>query len=160
MIEVVNMLMKCYGPNCYDLGIKHEKRELTKYKSKNYCQECLNIVINDNQNKQALMHALRSEYKQVVLPSMVYAQIKKYISIGMTYEGMLKTMEWIKTNKNVKFDLTYGIGLIKYYYADHHNYVQKKRDSDVRYDKSVVVIKPPKRKRKQISKISEDDLLE
>lgn len=154
------MLLKCYGPNCYEQGIKHEKDELTQYKNKNYCRECLNIVIHNDQCKKAFTHGLREEYDQVVLPSMVYAQIKKYISIGMTYEGMLHTFDWIKTHKNVKFDSTYGIGLIKYYYADHNSYVREENDNSYNYNKSVVVIKPPKRERKQIAKISEDDLLE
>lgn len=155
-------LITCYGPNCYKQGIKHPKSELTNFHGKNYCDKCLNEVMNDYEFRQALTSLLLEDYKSDYLPGIVTAQIKKYRKIGMTYEGMYNTALWIKQNQNVMFENKYGIALIKYHYDSHSSYKENSADDNqqAKVINATVIISKPKRRHKQIREISGDDLLD
>lgn len=154
-------LITCYGPNCYKQGIKHPKSELTNFHGKNYCDKCLNEVMNDYEFRQSLTALLLEDYKSDYLPRIVIAQIKKYRKIGMTYEGMYNTALWIKQNKGVTFEKKYGIALVKYYYDSHSRYKENNtNDNQTKSNNATVIISKPKRRHKQIREINGDDLLD
>lgn len=154
-------LSTCYGPNCYKQGIKHPRSELTEFHSKNYCDKCLNEVINDYEFKHSLEILLLADYKSgPYLPGMVSAQIKKYREAGMTYEGMYNTALWLKKEKGIIFERKYGIGLVKHYYDSYSYYKEaNSNDNQTAGNKATVVISKPKRRHKQIKEINGDDLL-
>lgn len=154
-------LITCYGPNCYNQGIKHPKSELTNFHGKNYCDKCLNEVMNDYEFRQSLAALLLEDYKSDYLPGIVISQIKKYRKIGMTYEGMYNTALWTKQSKGITFEKKYGIALIKYYYDDHAHYKENSRNNNqTKSNNTTVIISKPKRRHKQVREINGDDLLD
>lgn len=155
-------LITCYGPNCYKQGIKHPKDELTEFHGKNYCNKCLNEVMSDYEFRTSLTILLLGDYKgSSYLPSMVENQIKKYLKMGMTYEGMYRTATWLKREKGIVFERKYGIGLIRHYYDSYSSYKEdNKNDNQATGREAVVVIAKPERRHKQIKEINGDDLFD
>lgn len=154
-------LITCYGPNCYEQGIKHQKDELTEFHGKNYCEKCLNEVINDYEFRKSLKVLLLGDYGDNYLPSIVSNQIKKYRKMGMTYEGMYHTALYLKKEKGIVFERKYGIGLVKQYYDSYSSYDENSTSNDqATGNNAVVVIAKPKRRRKQIKEINGDDLFD
>lgn len=154
-------LITCYGPNCYKQGIKHPKDELTEFHSKNYCEKCLNEVMNDYEFRKSLTVLLLGDYGDNYLPSIVSNQIKKYRKLGMTYEGMYHTALYLKKEKGIVFERKYGIGLVKQYYDSYSSYNENSTNDDqTTGNDAVVIIAKPKRRRKQIKEINGDDLFD
>ena len=79
------MKLKCYGELCLKNNIKHDKSELVKYKGKNYCQTCLKIKMQVDEEKQTMYRCLYKIYGSYQLPGIVYAQIKKFIGFILIF---------------------------------------------------------------------------
>lgn len=75
--------------------------------------------------KTELEEVLKHIYDSYVLPPIVSSQLKSYTQSGMTYRGLLNTLNYVLDNLNITFELKYGIGLLKYYYYTQHNYYKK-----------------------------------
>ena len=75
--------------------------------------------------KNSLNQMLLKYYKYRV-PGLVWGQLKNYHDkLEMSYEGIYKTFLYVLEVKGLTFENKYGIGLVKYYYKEGHNYTKK-----------------------------------
>lgn len=66
------------------------------------------------------------KYYHYSIPGICYGQLRNYHDkLGMTYEGMYKTFLYVLEVKGLAFDAKYGIGYVKVFYRDGHNYTKK-----------------------------------
>lgn len=75
--------------------------------------------------KNSLNQMLLKYYKYRV-PGLVWGQIKNYHDkLGMSFEGMYKTFLYVLEVKGLTFEAKYGIGFVKVFYREGHNYVKR-----------------------------------
>ena len=66
------------------------------------------------------------KYYQYKVPGLVWGQLKNYHDkLKMTYEGMCKTFLYVLEVKGLTFEAKYGLGYVKYFYQEGHNYSKK-----------------------------------
>lgn len=66
------------------------------------------------------------KYYHFSVPGLVWGQIKNYHDkLGMTYEGLYKTFLYVLEVKGLTFEKKYGLGYVKYFYKEGHNYVKR-----------------------------------
>jgi len=154
------MKLKCYGELCLKNNIKHDKSELVKYKGKNYCQACLKIKMQADEEKQTMYKCLYKIYGSYQLPGIVYAQIKKFIGSGMSYQGIFNTIQYMQDNQGRVFENKYGIGLVKNYYYEGHLYKKENKKYDVKMGDRVIHSKVENVVKNPIEKIDEGSLFD
>lgn len=151
----------CYGPECYPEKKKHPREELFVFHGKRYCKKCIVIVKEESESRETLINTLRKIYNTGFLPSLVLSQIKKFHLNGMTYYGINNTINYLQEVHGYKFELKYGIGLVKRYYYDGNKYHKqsKKVGLDAISKTSTTHIKLGVRNRVALTEIDEGDLL-
>lgn len=154
------MKLKCYGKYCIDNNIKHDKSELIKYHGKNYCETCLNIKMQEDSEKEQFYRCLRGVYHTFNLPGIVYSQIKKNLKDHMTYLGMYNTIQYLQDKKGYVFENKYGIGLVKEYYYEGHNYKKENKKWHVENGNKVIHAKVNDVVGSPVKKIDEGSLLD
>lgn len=81
--------------------------------------------MNEQDYKKSLNKMLLKYYKYRV-PGLVWGQLKNYHDkLGMSYEGIYKTFLYVLEVKGLTFEKQYGLGYVKYFYQEGHNYVKK-----------------------------------
>lgn len=81
--------------------------------------------MNEEDYKNSLTQMIL-KYYHFKVPGLVYGQIKQYHDkLGMTYEGIYKTFLYVLEVKGLTFENKYGIGYVKYFYREGHNYTKK-----------------------------------
>lgn len=81
--------------------------------------------MNEQDYKNSFMQMIL-KYYHFKVPGLVYGQIKQYHDkLGMTYEGMYKTFLYVLEVKGLTFEQQYGLGYVKYFYKEGHNYVKR-----------------------------------
>lgn len=84
------------------------------------------------------------KYYHFKVPGLVYGQIKQYHNkFGLTYEGMYKTFLYVLEVKGLTFEQKYGLGYVKYFYKEGHNYVRRQSNNkpQVKTDRRQITIK-------------------
>lgn len=85
--------------------------------------------MNEEDYKNSLTQMILKYYKYKV-PGLVWGQLKNYHDkLGMTYEGMYKTFLYVLEVKGLTFEAKYGIGYVKFFYQEGHNYTRKSYNS-------------------------------
>ena len=98
--------------------------------------------------KNSLNQMLLKYYKYRV-PGLVWGQIKNYHNkLGMTYEGIYKTFLYVLEVKGLTFEAKYGIGYVKFFYQEGHNYVKRSNNDkpQIRTSRRKIVIKKQEHK--------------
>lgn len=93
------------------------------------------------------------EYYHYSVPGICYGQIKQYHDkLGMSYEGMYKTFLYVLEVKGLTFENQYGIGFVKVFYQEGHNYVRKQINNkpQIKTSRRQIIIK--KRNHKPVLK--------
>lgn len=81
--------------------------------------------MNEEDYKKNLTQMILKFYHYKV-PGVVFGQLKNYHDkLGMTYEGMYKTFLYVLEVKGLTFEKKYGIGFVKVFYGEGHNYARK-----------------------------------
>ena len=66
------------------------------------------------------------KYYHFSVPGICYGQIKQYHDkLGMSYKGMYNTFLYVLEVKGLTFEAKYGLGYVKYFYQEGHNYSKK-----------------------------------
>lgn len=115
--------------------------------------------MNEEKYKNELIQTLL-KYFHYSVPGICYGQIKNYHDkLGMSYEGIYKTFLYVLEVKGLAFDAKYGIGFVKVFYRDGHNYVRKTINNRprIKTTRKEIVIKKQKH-RPVIKKIDLGDL--
>lgn len=99
---------KCYG-TCNE---KFEKEHLFVYSNKNYCKNCYDKVVKNNEDRVALYCLIKNSYGVTFPTSMHLAQIKRLKDQGYTYEDMILGMTYCINVLKMKFNPKMGFGYI------------------------------------------------
>lgn len=111
-------LLKCYGEDCIEHNHKWPRNQLTKYKGKNYCDNCLHQVMKDSEERKHLYTAIRIYYKISYPTPMMFNQIKKYLKMNMTINDILDCLKYNSHVHRYTFDVKYGIAFVPYIIED------------------------------------------
>ena len=81
--------------------------------------------MNEENYKNDLTQMILKYYHYKV-PGLVWGQLKNYHDkLKMTYEGIYKTFLYVLEVKGLTFDVKYGIGFVKVFYQEGHNYTKR-----------------------------------
>lgn len=81
--------------------------------------------MNEEDYKKELNNLVLRTYKYKV-PGVCWGQIKNYHNkLNMSYEGMYKTFLYVLEVKGKTFERNYGLGWVKIFYQEGHNYHRK-----------------------------------
>lgn len=102
--------------------------------------------MNEEDYKKELIQIIQRYYRYKV-PGIVFNQIKKYHDkLGLSYEGMYKTFLFVLEVKGLMFEKQYGIGYVKFFYQEGHNYTKKLHNSkpQIKMSRREITIKKQK----------------
>lgn len=102
--------------------------------------------MNEEDYKNSLTQMIL-KYYQYKVPGIIWGQIKNYHEkLGMTYEGMYKTFLYVLEVKGLTFEAKYGIGYVKFFYQEGHNYVKRSNNDrpQIKTPRRKIVIKKQK----------------
>ena len=103
--------LKCYG-FCDN---KYPKEELTQYKSKNYCSECLIIKKEDDVGREKLINEISKIYNIPYPTGMMLRQMKDFReSRNYKYNDQAKAIWYGKHVLKKSFHSKYGLSLVPY----------------------------------------------
>lgn len=106
---------KCYGEDCVEIDRKWLKKDLIKYKGKNYCQNCYKKITYKTQMMNIIKHKICKYYRIKYPTPMMFNQIKKYISQKITYEEIVQCLDYQKQVKGFPgFKIKFGLAFIPY----------------------------------------------
>ena len=111
-------LLKCYGKDCVEHNQKWPRSQLTKYKGKNYCDNCLQQIKKDLEERKHLYTAIRTYYMISYPTPMMFNQIKKFLKMNMTINDILDCLNYNSHVHKYDFDVKYGIAFVPYIIED------------------------------------------
>lgn len=81
--------------------------------------------MNEDDYKNNLTEMILKFYHYKV-PGLCWGQLRNYHDkLKMSYEGMCKTFLYVLEVKGLTFDIKYGIGFVKVFYQEGHNYTKR-----------------------------------
>ena len=108
---------------CKGCNEKYPSDEMKVYSGKKYCQSCYNKKIQEQEEYKSLIETIKSYYDVDIPNGYLLKQIKTYKEeFNYTYAGMNYTLFYCKEIKNLKFDVKYGLGIVKYEYENAKQY--------------------------------------
>jgi len=118
--EIVSArLLKCYGSDCIRDNIKHPKDELTNYHGKNYCSTCYIIKLNEDEGRNRVYETIKRLYRIPFPDPRMKKQVKDFIGQGLTYDGIIGTLEYIDSSTKFQLEPKYGISLVLNFYSQY-----------------------------------------
>lgn len=81
------------------------------------------------------------------IPGICWGQLNNYHDkLKMSYEGMYKTFLYVLEVKGLTFEAKYGIGYVKFFYQEGHNYVRRSNNDkpQIKTSRRKIVIKKQK----------------
>lgn len=115
-------------------------------------------MVEQNYKNELIQMLLK--YFHYSIPGICYGQLRNYHDkLGMTYEGIYKTFLYVLEVKGLTFEAKYGIGFVKVFYREGHNYTRKITNNkpQIKTMRREIVIKKQKH-RPVIKKIDLGDL--
>lgn len=132
--EVALRLLKCYGEACVESGTKHPKEELTNYHGKNYCSTCYITKLNNEKNNERLYEVIKRLYRIPYPDPRMKKQVKDFIKQGLTYDGIIGTLEYIDSSTRYQLEPRYGLSLVLNFY---NQYEDDKRRKDIQANNAI-----------------------
>ena len=81
--------------------------------------------MTEQEYKNSLTQMILKYYRYKV-PGLVFGQMRNYHDkLKMTYEGIYNTFLYVLEVKGLTFDVKYGIGFVKVFYQEGHNYTKR-----------------------------------
>lgn len=121
LVTCINCKKKIDRDSAFKVGDKSYYCDETCHKEKLNSKKTK--LTQDQEERKELISYIKDLYDGNI-PTMVFAQIKRYYEKGMKYKGMLLTLKYIYEHDNRVFDDNNGIGLIEWYYDKaKENYV-------------------------------------
>ena len=122
-------LLKCYGYKCLENGTKWPKEELFNKGNKNFCRECYEQTVKDENGRKTLYSVITQVYNIPFPNGMMLRQIKEFKRIrSYEYEDIAKALLYAKHILNRDMQVKYGLGLIPYIIGDAIKYYQDQKD--------------------------------
>lgn len=108
-------LLKCYG----ECGEKYEKEKLIHYKSKNYCENCYNKKLKNDEGRKILYEVIGNVYNIPYPTGQMLRQMKAFREErNYQYEDQAKALLYAKHILKKDMRSSYGLGLIPYVIDD------------------------------------------
>lgn len=120
-------LLKCYG-TCEG---KYSKEELVKYKSKNYCSDCLKAEIERDKDYEELSKYICQIFRSDYVNPYIKKQISDFEKGGFSLKGMRSTLWYIVNILKVNLKEEYGIAMVRYKYYEAKRYAMDKKSQKV-----------------------------
>lgn len=142
---------------CQECGQMLEKTEAVMDEKKYYHSKC----VQDKHDRKELYAVICDIFHFKAPGPRIYAQIKKYVSEGMTYKGISYSLEYFFRVKNNSLEkANNGIGIVPFIYEEANTYFNRinyKKEKiaesakNIESEKRVVVIKQhPTKQKKEI----------
>ena len=125
--QEVGRLLKCYG-TCEG---KYPKEELVKYKSKNYCSDCLKAEIERDKDYEELSKYICQIFRSDYVNPYIKKQISDFEKGGFSLKGMRSTLWYIVNILKVNLKEEYGIAMVRYKYYEAKKYAMDKKSQKV-----------------------------
>lgn len=139
--------LKCYG-FCDE---KYPKEELTLYKNKNYCPQCLVIKKDDDDGREKLINEITKIYNIPYPTGAMLRQMKDFReSRNYKYNDQAKAIWYGKHVLKKDFHSKYGLGLVPYIIEDAIIYFEsnkkraKKLENITSINKTQIIYKTSK----------------
>ena len=104
--------------------------------------------MNEEDYKKELTEMVM-KYYHFRVPGLVWGQLKNYHDkLKLSYEGMYHTFLYVLEVKGLTFEAKYGIGYVKFFYQEGHNYVKRSNNDkpQIRTSRRKIVIKKQEHK--------------
>lgn len=112
-------MLKCYGFECSDNGIKWPKSKLTVKNGKNYCDKCLVEMIKEEDGRATLYGIIKDVFQMPFPNGMMLRQIKEFRRVRTyEYEDIAKAILYAKYVLHKDMTPKFGLGLIPYVIED------------------------------------------
>lgn len=93
------------------------------YSGKKYCNRCYELKLKDKKEYDELLKAIMYYFNIDVPSGLILKHIKEYKEqFNYTYAGMQYCLWYCKEIKGLRFDIKYGIAIIKYEYENAKDY--------------------------------------
>ena len=159
--KLVERLVKCYG-YCEK---KHAKSTMRQISSWNYCQECYDRRIKEQNDRKDLYEFIQKTYNLTFPTGQMLRQIKKFKDEhGYSYKNIRFTILYVIFVKKVyKAETKFGISFVPYFYDEmlaYYKNMQEKRDNMKDYENvtKVITIKPPTTNNSEVTKVKLIDM--
>lgn len=122
-------LLKCYGDYCEKHNRKHKKENLIKYKSKNYCKECYEKLVKEDEERDKLLNYIKNEYGISFVTPLMQKHIREMRSNGMSYKRIYALIYYcLHIKKNFrKPDMKYGLFTYTNHYEEMIRYYSERK---------------------------------
>lgn len=142
-------LAKCKG-----CSKELQKEERHVHSSKTYCINCYNIKIKESEDYENLIAYVCKCFNQPKPTGLILKQIKDYKeSFDYTYAGIHYCLWYLVEIKNMKLDIKYGIGIVKFEYEKARDYFLQqqniKQSAQMQVSEPVEVVRSVKIKNKR-----------
>lgn len=123
-----NRLMVCHGRACKLAGKKHPAKDLLQSetnKAKRFCLSCFEADKKEQIEKRKLEHTICRLYKIPTIkqgPSMIQAQIKRFVEKGYTLKNIRMSLEYFYDIKGNSANNSQGIGIVPYVHDEMIEY--------------------------------------
>lgn len=113
----MSRLLKCYGYECVEAGLKHPAEALTLHNSKKYCPKCLAEKIKDDSERSRLFSYVCKIFDLPFANPQIMKQAKNFKeTYKISYMDQLLTVNFVVERTMFNLDQKYGIGFIPTFY--------------------------------------------
>lgn len=110
---------------CFLCGSKENVTE--KMGKQLYCPSCYNIALEEEKNRRKLIGYICKLFDMKKPNGMMFAQMKNFKEKdNISYQHQLWTLRFLNEIEKMPLEKKYGIGIIKYRYADMMEYKTQK----------------------------------
>lgn len=135
-------LYVCYGV----CNKKHEKEALINHNGKNYCKDCYDKKMKENNDRVELYNYIKEIYSISFPTGYMLKSIKQFQDdYGYKLKGIYLTLKYCKEIKKMSFNPKMGLGIVPYEYENAKAYwiernKKMKAHKDVEIKPETVVI--------------------
>lgn len=129
-------LLKCYG----ECEGQYPSEQLIKVGTQNHCQPCAQKKMKDQADREALYKTIQAIYKIPYPNGQMLKQMKDFKEQrSYTYEGMTKTLCYVKKVMKIEPSLRGALSLLPYHYDNAIRYYdeleeKRKNTGEIRTD--------------------------
>ncbi len=135
-------LLKCYGVKCLEDNKKYPKNELTTYKGKNYCEECLKVIKERDKDYDELCKYICKIFNCPYVNPYVKSQISQFEKGGFSLKGIRSTLKYIVEILGISLQERYGIAMVKYRYYEAKKFAEERSKQYKQVEEQEVQKKP------------------
>lgn len=140
-------LVKCYGENCLQDNVKHDKNIMKVISGKRYCPQCYEEETKKREQRDKLYAYIAQVYDIPFATPLMKKHVNEFISNGLTYKKIFATIYYcVNVKKGFRVpDPKYGLmpfgnfynEMVSYYKKQNEN---KNRNKGKKNDRKTIII--------------------